>query len=98
MQKYIVPIHKKGIKEDLNNYRPICLLNTFSKIVEKVIKVRIVEFVEKNFGFDQVQYGFQKCSSTLGATVDLLEYVLKEIDRNNYVTVVFVDLEKLLTP
>lgn len=90
----IIPIHKKGPQTDVNNYRPITLLSTFSKILEKVIKTRITKYIENTFGFDGRQYGFQKQSNTLGATVDLLEYISKELDQNKYVVAVFIDLQK----
>lgn len=67
------PIHKKGQSDDVNNYRPISMLNHFSKIVEKIIKTRLVNFIKKHYGFDSQQYGFQVHSNTLGATVDLLD-------------------------
>ena len=35
----VIPLHKKGKKDDLNNYRPISLLSTTSKILEKLILV-----------------------------------------------------------
>ena len=57
----------------------------FSKLLEKILKLRLVKFIKKTFQLDHGQYGFQKGSSTLGATVDLLEYVSGEMDKNKYV-------------
>lgn len=90
----VVPVYKKGSHEDLNNYRPISLLSTFSKITEKVIKSRMISFINSTFQFDSNQYGFQERSNTLGATTDLLDYITNEIDKNRYVLTVFIDLQK----
>lgn len=90
----IIPLYKSGNHSDLNNYRPISILNTFSKMVEKIIKVRLIQFIEKKFNFDPYQYGFQKQSGVLGATVDLVEHITSQLDLNKYVTVVYIDLKK----
>lgn len=90
----IIPIYKKGEHDNLNNYRPISLLSIFSKLLEKVIKERLVNFIDTTFKFDKSQYGFQKRSGTLGATVDLLEYIISELNENRYVVTVFIDLQK----
>lgn len=90
----IIPIYKKGNRTDVNNYRPISLLSNFSKILEKIVKIRLTRFIDTTFLFDEKQYGFQKQSNTLGATVDLLEYITKEIDQNRYIAAVFIDLQK----
>ena len=50
----VIPIHKKGKKEDISNYRPISITSTMSKIIEKVIKARLIEF----FKLWAYQYGF----------------------------------------
>ena len=90
----IIPIYKKGSHDDVN--RPISLLSVFSKLLEKILKLRLLKFIKKTFQLDHRQYGFQKGSSTLGATVDLLEYVSGEMDKNKYVITVFVDLQKAI--
>ena len=56
----IIPIYKKGAHDDINNYRPISLLSTISKVLEKIIKTRLVTFIETTFNFDNKQYGFKK--------------------------------------
>lgn len=90
----ITPIFKKGSRSEFGNYRPISVLNTFSKIVEKIIKSRLIGFVEKNFKFNKYQYGFQTKSNTLSTTSDLIEYISTELDKNKYVLCVFIDLQK----
>ena len=34
----VIPIHKGGSTQDINNYRPISLLSVFDKIIEKVMR------------------------------------------------------------
>ena len=43
-----IPIHKKGPKKDIENYRPIANLCSASKIFEKLILRRINEIAEEN--------------------------------------------------
>jgi len=55
----VVPIHKEGSKTDVANYRPISLLSCFSKIFEKIMHCRILEFLDKNEILCDTQYGFR---------------------------------------
>ena len=41
----IKPIHKKGDSTDFLNYRPISLLTSFSKIIEKIIYKRLCSYL-----------------------------------------------------
>lgn len=47
----VIPLHKKGDTTVLNNYRPISLLSTFSKIFEKGVKSRMLSFLDKTSFF-----------------------------------------------
>ena len=44
----VLPVHKNGVKNELNNYRPISLLPRFSKIHEKLFDLRMEIFTNKH--------------------------------------------------
>ena len=54
----VVPIFKKGQKDSVNNYRPISLLTSISKILEKLVYTRTIKFIVnwKNSLYDIQQY------------------------------------------
>jgi len=56
----IVPIFKKGNKNDLNNYRGITLTSCVSKIFNRIIANYISNFVEENNILSEIQGGFRK--------------------------------------
>ena len=49
----VTPIHKKGSRLDINNYRPISVLPIFSKILEKCTFNRLIDFIDKHKLYDQ---------------------------------------------
>ena len=55
----VVPIHKKKSKADMNNYRPISLLPVLSKILEKIMHIRLYSFLDKKDSFYGNQFGFR---------------------------------------
>ena len=61
-----VPVFKKSNSTDLNNcnYRPISLLNTFSKILEKAMHKRMQSFLNRNHALTEFQFGFRPNYST----------------------------------
>ena len=44
----VKPLFKKGDKLSCNNYRPISVLNSVSKVVEKVLSNQVREFLQSN--------------------------------------------------
>ncbi len=55
----VIPIHKEGSRADVANYRPISLLTSLSKIYEKTMHRRILNFLESNSSLFEMQYGFR---------------------------------------
>ena len=90
----VTPIYKSGDKTLTANYRPISLLNTFSKIYEKVFLKRLVSFSSKHNIIYDNQYGFRRHHSTQSALVSFVDLVTDSLDRNEYVLSVFIDLSK----
>ena len=42
----VIPIHKGGSTQDINNFRPISLLSIFDKIIEKIMHRRLYDILE----------------------------------------------------
>jgi hypothetical protein len=54
----VVPVFKNGDKTNPDNYRPISLLSSFSKILEKVVSIRLCSFLEEEKILSKLQFGF----------------------------------------
>ena len=90
----VTPVYKNGDRHCLSNYRPISVLPFLSKILEKCIAVRLVEFMQKYNMITPNQYGFQKGRSTADAILKLMEYIYKALNEKKHNLTVFVDLRK----
>ena len=55
----VIPLHKKGSKKSLVNYRPVSLLCVAGMILEKVVAHQIESFFEDNKLFGSFQFGFR---------------------------------------
>jgi hypothetical protein len=60
----------------MTNYRPISLLTSFSKVVEKIIYERLLQHVEINNILIKEQFGFRPSASTDKASYRLIEEIL----------------------
>uniref|UniRef100_A0A1B6M5P8 Reverse transcriptase domain-containing protein n=1 Tax=Graphocephala atropunctata TaxID=36148 RepID=A0A1B6M5P8_9HEMI len=90
----VVPVLKKGDQTDIQNYRPVSILPSTSKIFEKAMYIRLTEHLEKNELFDEEQHGFRKNRSTTTALVSFTESLIESIDKKNKVAGIFMDLSK----
>jgi hypothetical protein len=90
----VKPVHKKGSKHDLSNYRPISLLPAFSKDLEKIIYVRLYTHLLQNKILSLHQFGFREHFSTNHAIFSLVNIILEAQNRNHKAGGIFCDLHK----
>ena len=72
----VIPIYKAKAKDDFSNYRPISILPSVSKILEKVIHKRLYFFMQNSKLFFSNQYGFRQNHSTLQAVTKLITDII----------------------
>lgn len=68
-ESLVTPIYKKGLKSEIDNYRPVCILNAFSKVFERLVHNKLFEQIQHLI--DTKQHGFVKSKST---TTNLMLY------------------------
>ena len=93
----VKPLYKKGDNFCLNNYRPISLLPTISKIFERVMFTQLYSYLNANNLLSEQQYGFRSQHSTELACVKLVDYITTEMDNIKKIktpTAIFLDLSK----
>jgi hypothetical protein len=82
----VKPLYTKGCDTEFGNYRPVSLITGFSKIFGKIIKKRLVSFLNN--------HGFCKGKSTSTAIADFIERVHKSLDEREISIGIFLDLSK----
>lgn len=90
----ITPVHKGGDTSDVNNYRPISVLPSISKILEKILNKRLINFLHKYNILSSSQYGFRQGLSTQDAVIALTNDIVREVDKGYKCITVFLDLKK----
>ena len=90
----VIPVFKTGQKESLNNYRPISILPTMSKIFERIIHTQLSNYFESLKLFSSCQYGFRRLRSTTQAILDNLNYIQEKVDSNIPIISLFLDFKK----
>lgn len=90
----VVPVFKSKNKKIVSNFRPISILSTLSKIIEKIMKVRVVEYLDEHRIIYDKQFGFRTRYSTSDAVVELVDECASNLDKGLFTVVIFLDLSK----
>jgi len=90
----VLPIYKKGENTYFENYRPISILPSVSKVFERIIHNQLYNYFNDNNLFYENQYGFRKHHSTELAALDLIDRVTCAMDINQTPLSIFLDLSK----
>jgi hypothetical protein len=78
----------------MSNYRPISLLTTFSKVLEKVVYNKLSQYLQTNNILVPGQFGFRKRISTENTAFKLTDGVFKSINKKMHIGGMFCDLAK----
>ena len=90
----IIPLFKGKDSDEIINYRPISLLITMSKVIEKLIYQRTISFIDKNDILYNSQYGFRSKRSCEHAIKELIGNVLESKNAKQHSCALFLDLSK----
>jgi hypothetical protein len=90
----VIPLHKSGNKDDINNFRPISLLSVFSKVLEKLVKMQLSSYLSENNIITNLQFGFRSDKSITDALFNVAKTITESVGRNKRVIVAFLDLAK----
>ena len=87
-------LHKANDRSEKSNYRPISLLLTLSKILEKIMYKRVYNFLNIRGLIYKSQYGFCSNHSCELATSELLGEIIKGQENKEHTIAIYLDLSK----
>ena len=88
------PFFSFGDRCDANNYRPITVLPTVSKILEKAVHIQLCAYLTNNKIITSKQFGFRPKLSTGTALAHFTDNILQNMDTGRFTGAVFLDLSK----
>lgn len=94
----VTPVYTSGTRNDINNYRPVSVLSPVSKIIDKLINTRLLNYLEKNNLLFQLLYGFRQGDSTKDAATALTTLVSHNFNYELKCLAIFLDLKKGIDP
>ena len=89
----IIPVHKKGVKSLIKNYRPVALLPVAGKVFEHLIHAAVNEHLLKNRIISSRQHGFLKARSAADLHLLMSARWAKALDQGLQTLVLAVDIE-----
>ena len=93
-QTNIIPLFKKGSRNKSENYRLVSLMSVICKLLERLIKDHMVNFLVKHKLLNSSQHGFRKARSCLTNMLFFLEEITKWIDAGSPVDIIYLDFQK----
>ena len=90
----IIPLFKKGSRNKSENYRPVSLTSVICKLLERLIKDHMVDFLVKHKLLNSSQHGFLKARSCLINMLCFLEEITKWIDVGSPIDIIYLDFQK----
>ena len=90
----VTPIFKEGSSEHCINWRPISITCCTSKLMEKLVKKRLLSYLSKNKILTDFQFGYRTNHSTTHAILNISDNILNNFDKKMHTVSIFLDLSK----
>ena len=90
----VVPVFKSGDNTLVQNYRPICIVNFFTKIFEKLMCSRLNRYLISNKLLCDHQFGFRANLSTTDALAEFTDLIYSSLDKNEKFIAIYLDFSK----
>ncbi|KAK9686992.1 Reverse transcriptase (RNA-dependent DNA polymerase) [Popillia japonica] len=90
----VVPIFKKGDPAEPKNYRPISVVCILGKIIEIILKERLLGYFKRFSLLHASQFGYMSERSTIDAVLRVVEGIVEGMERGEYVMLAMRDLSK----
>ena len=90
-----IPVYKRsGNRNCTNNYRPITIVNCFSKILEKYMADCIMNFLIEHNLLSEFQFGFVEGKNTFGCLFDIIGKISENSSNGLYSSMILLDISK----
>ena len=90
----VIPIFKKGRKNDPANYRPLSLTSSVCKLLEKIIRDDITLHLERNNLLSPAQHGFRAGRSCSTQLLEVMNDWAEAAEAETPVDVIYLDYSK----
>ena len=90
----VIPIFKKDNRQSKENYRPVSLLSSLSKVCEKIVFIRLYNFLLEIHFLNPFQSGFRPGDSTVNQLVFIVHKIYEALEEGKEVRMVFLDISK----
>ena len=90
----VILLFKKGKTENLDNYRPISILPTVSKLLERAVHKQVGDYLREHNILSPYQCGFRKHHSTEFSALSLADTIRRNIEQGQLTGAVFIDFQK----
>lgn len=90
----VIPIHKSGKPEKIENYRPLYINSSLAKVLEVIVQRRLSKYLNSIEYFSSNQYGFRSKMGTHTALAAYTKRILEALDSSAKVVSCHIDLKK----
>ena len=90
----VIPLYKSDDSFVFNNHHPVSMLCVLSKVFEKVMYNRLLEFLESYKILTNSQFGFRKLHSTFLALMTPMDRLITSLENDEHVIGIFLDFSK----